>query len=85
MARAEIASLVREEHEAVEETIAAVCGDAEQRLRGATEQRIDSELKRIEEAAVEMRTNLKKIVRSEVAAELGKRGATRKPEKPKSA
>ena len=78
-ARAEIASLVREEHEAMEETIAAACDDAEQRLRGATEQRIDNELKRVEEAEVEMRTKLQEIVRSEVAAELDKRGGARKP------
>ncbi len=83
-ARAEIASLVQEEHEAMEETIAAACDDAEQRLRGATEQRIDNELKRVEEAEVEMRTKLQKVVRSEVAAELDKRGAARKPAEPKS-
>jgi hypothetical protein len=66
-AREEIARLVQAEHEAIDEAITANCQEAEERLRGATERRIDSEIKRSEEAAAKLRRELKRLVKAEVA------------------
>jgi len=66
-AREEIAALVKAEHEAIGETIASASGDAERRLRGATERRIDLEMKRVEEAGNKLRRDLRRMIRVEVS------------------
>jgi hypothetical protein len=66
-ARKEIAALVEAEHEAIRQTIATACEEAEERLRGATERRIDSEIKRTEEAESKLRRELKRMVQEEIA------------------
>jgi len=67
-AREEIAALVEAEHEAIGKEIASACEDAEERLRGATERRIDIEMKQqLEEAEKKLRRDIKRMVRVEVA------------------
>ena len=67
-AREEIATLVQAEREAIGQTIASACDDAEERLRGATERRIDIEMKqRLDEAEKKLRRDVKRMVRVEVS------------------
>jgi hypothetical protein len=66
-AREEIAALVHAERVAIGQAIATASGDTEKRLRGATEQRIDLEMKRVEEAGNKLRRDLRRMIRMEVA------------------
>ena len=66
-ARKEIAALVQAEREAIGKAIESVSGDAEERLRGATEKRIDREMKRVEAAGNKLSRDLRRMIRMEMA------------------